>query len=274
MFSREFETMRENKMRALQLERLKWSVSHAYENVPFYHQKYDATGFHPSQLKTLEDIRRIPFLTKQDMRENYPFGLFAVPRGKIVRVHASSGTTGNATVVGYTKQDVETFSEIVARCLVSYGAGPEDVVQVAYGYGLFTGGLGLHYAISGGNTARQVMLIRDLGTTIIACTPSYLLNIADYLEKKMPGFDLRSTRLGIAVLGAEPWTLEMRREIEQRLGISAYDIYGLSEYMYAYAHGQKDQAVMIFRFDNIEAAKEALASAGFRIVRASDITWK
>ena len=241
MFSREFETMREDKMRALQLERLKWSVSHAYENVPFYHQKYDAAGFHPSQLKTLEDIRRIPFLTKQDMRDHYPFGLFAVPREKIVRVHASSGTTGNATVVGYTKQDVATFSEIVARCLVSFGAGPKDVVQVAYGYGLFTGGLGLHYGveklgamtvpISGGNTARQVMLIRDLGTTIIACTPSYLLNIADYLEKNMPGFDLRSTRLGTAVLGAEPWTLEMRREIEQRLGISAYDIYGLSEVM-------------------------------------------
>lgn len=241
MFNREFESMREDKMKALQLDRLKWSVSHAYENVAFYRQKYDAAGFHPGQLRTLADIRRIPFLTKQDMREHYPFGLFAVPREKVVRVHASSGTTGNATVVGYTKRDVETFSEIVARCLVSYGAGPEDIIQVAYGYGLFTGGLGVHYGaeklgamtvpISGGNTARQIMLIRDFGTTMIACTPSYLLNIADHIEKNMPGFDIGTTRLRTAVLGAEPWTPEMRREIERRLGISAHDIYGLSEVM-------------------------------------------
>ncbi len=241
MYEKEIETMREKDMKALQLERLKWSVSHAYENVPFYREKYDAAGFHPGQLKHLDDIRRIPFLTKQDMRDHYPFGLFAVSQDNIVRIHASSGTTGNATVVGYTRKDIETFSRIVARCLVAYGGSAGDVIQVAYGYGLFTGGLGLHYGaeklgamtvpISGGNTARQIMLIKDLGSTMIACTPSYLLNIADHIEKNMPAFDIRDTRLRTAVLGAEPWTHEMRREIEQRLGISAHDIYGLSEVM-------------------------------------------
>jgi phenylacetate-CoA ligase len=238
-FNKEIETMPLKKMRELQLERLKWAVGHAYKNNPFYRKKYDQAGFNPDQLKSLDDMRRIPFLTKQDMRDNYPFGLFAVPMEKVVRVHSSSGTTGNATVVGYTKKDVDIFAEVVARCLVAYGATEKDVIQVAYGYGLFTGGLGLHYGaeklgaltipISGGNTERQLMLIRDFGTTMIACTPSYLLNIADYIEKKKPDYDMRKTKLKAGILGAEPWSEGMRKEIEARLGINAYDIYGLSE---------------------------------------------
>ncbi|HOK01576.1 MAG TPA: phenylacetate--CoA ligase [Spirochaetota bacterium] len=239
MFNKEIETMPEKKMKELQLERLKWSVRHAYDNVPFYKKKFDEAGFHPDQLKSLDDMRRIPFLTKQDMRDHYPYGLFAVPLSKVVRVHASSGTTGNATVVGYTKNDIEVFSEVVARSLASYGVTEKDIIQVAYGYGLFTGGLGLHYGseklgaltvpISGGNTPRQLMLIKDFGTTVLACTPSYALNIADYIEKNMPDFKIEETRLRIGVFGAEPWTEAMRQEIEKRLKIDAYDIYGLSE---------------------------------------------
>lgn len=239
MFNKEIESMPEKKMKELQLERLRWSVNHAYTNVPFYKKKFDAAGFHPDQLKSLDDMKRIPFLTKQDMRDNYPYGLFAVPLNKVVRVHASSGTTGNSTVVGYTKNDVNVFAEVVARSLVSYGVSENDVIQVAYGYGLFTGGLGLHYGseklgaltvpISGGNTPRQLMLFRDFGTTVLACTPSYALNVADYIETKMPEFKIESTRLRIGVFGAEPWSEAMRSEIEKRLKIDAYDIYGLSE---------------------------------------------
>jgi phenylacetate-CoA ligase len=238
-FNKEIETMPLKKMRELQLERLKWAVGHAYKNNAFYRKKYDEAGFKPEQLKSLDDMRRVPFLTKQDMRDNYPFGLFAVPMEKVVRVHSSSGTTGNATVVGYTKKDVDIFAEVVARCLVAYGATEKDVIQVAYGYGLFTGGLGLHYGaeklgaltipISGGNTERQLMLIKDFGTTMIACTPSYLLNVADYIEKKRPDYDMRKTKLKAGILGAEPWSEGMRKEIETRLGIDAFDIYGLSE---------------------------------------------
>lgn len=238
-FNKEIETMPLNKMRELQLERLKWAISHAYNNNAFYRKKYDAAGFHPDQFKSLDDMKRVPFLTKQDMRDNYPFGLFAVPMEKVVRVHSSSGTTGNATVVGYTKKDVGVFAEVVARCLAAYGATEKDVIQVAYGYGLFTGGLGLHYGaellgaltvpISGGNTDRQLMLIKDFGTTMLACTPSYLLNIADYIEKKRPDYDIRKTKLKAGILGAEPWSEAMRKEIESRLGIQAFDIYGLSE---------------------------------------------
>ncbi len=238
-FNKEIETMPLKKMRELQLERLRWATGHAYKNNAFYKKKYDDAGFHPDQLKTLDDMKRVPFLTKQDMRNNYPFGLFAMPMEKVVRVHSSSGTTGNATVVGYTKKDVEIFAECVARCLVAYGATEKDVIQVAYGYGLFTGGLGLHYGseligaltvpISGGNTERQLMLIKDFGTTMIACTPSYLLSIADFIEKKRPDYDIRKTKLRAGILGAEPWSEAMRKEIESRLGIQAYDIYGLSE---------------------------------------------
>lgn len=239
MFNKEIESMPEKKMKELQLERLKWSVNHAYSNVPFYKKKFDESGFHPDQLKSLDDMKRIPFLTKQDMRDNYPYGLFAVPMSKVVRVHASSGTTGNSTVVGYTKNDVDVFAEVVARSLVSYGVSENDVIQVAYGYGLFTGGLGLHYGseklgaltvpISGGNTPRQLMLFKDFGTTVLACTPSYALNVADFIETKMPDFKIESTKLRVGVFGAEPWSEAMRAEIEKRLKIDAYDIYGLSE---------------------------------------------
>ena len=238
-FNKEYETMPLNKMRELQLERLKWSVGHAYNDNAFYKKKFDDAGFHPDQLKSLNDMRRVPFLVKQDMRDCYPFGLFAVPLDRVVRVHSSSGTTGNATVVGYTRNDVEIFAEVVARCLVAYGATEKDVIQVAYGYGLFTGGLGLHYGaeklgaltipISGGNTDRQLMLIKDFGTTMIACTPSYALNIADYIEKKRPDYKISSTKLRAGIFGAEPWSENMRKEIEARLGIDAFDIYGLSE---------------------------------------------
>lgn len=227
------------KRKELQLERLRWSLRHAYENVPYYRKQFDSAGFHPDLLRSLADMQRVPFLTKQAMRDNYPFGLFAVPQKKVVRVHSSSGTTGNATVVGYTKNDIEVFSEVVARCLVCYGASDEDVIQVAYGYGLFTGGLGLHYGaeklgaltipISGGNTDRQLMVMKDFGTTMLACTPSYALNIADYIEKKRPDFDIRQTKLKAGIFGAEPWSDALRKEIEQRLHIDAYDIYGLSE---------------------------------------------
>ncbi len=239
MFNREIESMPVEKMKELQLERLKWSIKHAYDNVPFYKKKFEAAGFHPDQLKSLDDMKRVPFLTKQDMRDNYPYGLFAVPLSKVVRVHASSGTTGNATVVGYTKNDVNVFAEVVARSLVSYGVSENDVVQIAYGYGLFTGGLGLHYGseklgaltvpMSGGNTPRQLMLMQDFGTTVFCSTPSYALNVADFIEKNMPDFKIESTKLRIGVFGAEPWTEEMRSEIESRLKIDAYDIYGLSE---------------------------------------------
>lgn len=239
MYSRDIETMPEKKMKELQLERLKWSVRHAYDNVPFYKKKYDEAGFHPDQLKSLDDMRRIPFLTKQDMRNNYPFGLFAVPLSKVVRVHASSGTTGNATVVGYTKNDIEVFAEVVARSLSAFGVTENDIIQIAYGYGLFTGGLGIHYGaeklgaltvpISGGNTPRQLMLFKDFGTTVFCATPSYALNVADYIEKNMPDYKIEDTKLRIGVFGAEPWTEAMRNEIQKRLKVDAYDIYGLSE---------------------------------------------
>ncbi|HNX23236.1 MAG TPA: phenylacetate--CoA ligase [Spirochaetota bacterium] len=239
MFNREMESMPVNKMKELQLERLKWSVKHAYDNVPFYKKKFEAAGFHPDQFKSLDDMRRIPFLTKQDMRDSYPYGLFAVPLNKVVRVHASSGTTGNATVVGYTKNDVNVFAEVVARSLVSFGVSENDIIQIAFGYGLFTGGLGLHYGseklgaltvpMSGGNTPRQLMLMKDFGTSVLCSTPSYALNIADFIEKNMPDFKIESTKLRVGVFGAEPWTEGMRTEIERRLKIEAYDIYGLSE---------------------------------------------
>jgi len=239
IFNKEFETMPENKMKELQFERMKWSLTHAYNGNKFYQEKFDKAGFHPDKFKSLADMKHVPFLDKQEMRDNYPFGLFAVPLDEVVRVHSSSGTTGNATVVGYTKNDVDVFAEVVARCLGCYGGTEKDILQVAYGYGLFTGGLGLHYGgekmgcltvpISGGNTERQLMLIKDFGTTMLACTPSYALNIADYLEKKKPDYDIRSTNLRIGILGAEPWSEAMRTEIENRLGIQAFDIYGLSE---------------------------------------------
>jgi phenylacetate-CoA ligase len=239
MFNPKFEAMPLDQLKALQLQRLQWSVRHAYENVPYYRQTYDKAKFHPDQLKSLDDLRRVPFLMKPAMREAYPFGLFAVPLDQVVRVHSSSGTTGNATVAGYTRNDIEVFAEVVARCLVCYGLTSKDVVQVAYGYGLFTGGLGLHYGveklgamaipISGGNTERQLMIMKDFGTTALACTPSYALNMADHVATQRPDFDFRKTKLRVGIFGAEPWSEQMRKEIEARMGIQAYDIYGLSE---------------------------------------------
>jgi phenylacetate-CoA ligase len=239
MFTPDRETMNLSALRELQLERLRWSVGHAYENNPYYRQKFDAAKVHPGQLRTLDDLRRFPFLVKQEMRDQAPYGLFAVPMRSVVRLHASSGTTGNATVAGYSARDVDLWAGLMARCIASAGGGPDDVLQVAYGYGLFTGGLGAHYGgerigatvipISGGNSERQLALIRDFGTTMLACTPSYALNLADYAAKHAPGYDFRKTRLRRGLFGAEPWTEAMRAEIETRLGIDAFDIYGLSE---------------------------------------------
>jgi phenylacetate-CoA ligase len=226
-------------LEALKLARLQATVARLYEKVPFYHEKLSEAGFEPGDLKSLADLDKLPYTTKNDLRDNYPFGLFAVPMRDIVRVHASSGTTGKPTVVGYTASDIEVWSDLIARTIVAANGTPDDVVQVAYGYGLFTGGLGLHYGveklgatvvpISGGNTKRQVRLMKDFGTTIIACTPSYALNIAEVLEEMGIGFD--EIKLKSGILGAEPWSEEMRVAIEKRLNISAIDIYGLSEMM-------------------------------------------
>lgn len=239
MFNPEYESMDVKKLKELQLERLKWSLKHAYENNAFYKKKFDNAGFNPDKFSSLSDLEHVPFLTKQEMRDNYPYGLFAVPMDKVVRVHSSSGTTGNATVVGYTRNDLDLWATLMARTIAAAGGSEKDILQVAYGYGLFTGGLGAHYGgekigatvvpISGGNTDRQLLLIRDFGTTMLACTPSYAINMADFAAKNMPEFDFRKTKLRRGIFGAEPWTNEMRKEIESRMGIDAYDIYGLSE---------------------------------------------
>jgi phenylacetate-CoA ligase len=233
------ETASNDELRSLQLERLKWSVRHAYDNVSHYRTKCQAQGVHPDGLRALEDLARFPFTTKQDLRETYPFGMFAVPVKNVVRIHASSGTTGKPTVVGYTQRDIDTWSELVARSIWAAGGRPGDRVQVAYGYGLFTGGLGAHYGaerlgctvipIGGGQTARQVQLICDFEPRIIMVTPSYMLNIIE--EMTRAGVDPRLCSLEIGIFGAEPWTAAMRTEIEGRAGIDAIDIYGLSEVM-------------------------------------------
>jgi len=228
-----------DELRALQLERLKWSLLHAYERVPHYRAKFDAAGAHPRDLKSLADLSRFPFTTKSDLRDTYPFGMFAVPRSEVVRIHASSGTTGKPTVVGYTARDISTWADLVARSLRAAGARPGDLVHVSYGYGLFTGGLGAHYGaerlgltvvpFGGGQTEKQVQLIQDFKPDIIMVTPSYMLAIADEFERQ--GIDPRASSLRLGVFGAEPWTNEMRRELEARMGIDAVDIYGLSEVM-------------------------------------------
>ena len=224
-------------LRALQLERLKWTLAHAYDNVPHYRRKFDAAGVKPSDLKSLEDLAKFPFTTKADLRDNYPFGLFAVPREKVVRIHASSGTTGKPTVVGYTARDIDTWSTVMARSIRAAGGRAGDIVHVAYGYGLFTGGLGIHYGVerlgatvipmSGGNTKRQIMLMQDMGTTVLTCTPSYSLFLAE--TARQMGVDLRTLPLRVGFFGAEPWSYRMREEIEANLGILALDVYGLSE---------------------------------------------
>lgn len=228
-----------DELRSVQLERLKWSVRHAYDNVEHYRRSFQAHGVHPDDLKRLEDLRLFPFLKKQDFRDNYPYGLFAVPLSKVARLHASSGTTGKPTVVGYTAKDISNWADLVARSIRAAGGRPGDKVHVAYGYGLFTGGLGAHYGaerlgctvipMSGGQTEKQVQLIRDFQPDIIMVTPSYMLNIADEFARE--GLDPRDSSLRIGIFGAEPWTEALRAEIEQRFDIDALDIYGLSEVM-------------------------------------------
>ncbi len=226
-----------DEIQALQLARMKWSLHHAYDNVAMYRKRFDAVGVHPNDLKSLSDLSKFPFTHKNDLRDHYPFGLFAVPRDQIVRVHASSGTTGKATVVGYTKNDVVMWADMVARSMRASGTKPGDLVNVVYGYGLFTGGLGAHYGaeklgctvvpVSGGMTERQVTLIKDFQPSTIMVTPSYMLNILEQFHKM--GIDPRNTSLEVAIFGAEPWTNSMRWEIEQAFDIHAVDIYGLSE---------------------------------------------
>ncbi|HEU5038297.1 MAG TPA: phenylacetate--CoA ligase PaaK [Nocardioides sp.] len=226
-------------LEALQLERLRATLRTAYEQVPHYRRAFDEAGVGPDDLTTLADLSRYPFTTKADLRENYPFGMFAVPRERVARVHASSGTTGRPTVVGYTQDDLDTWAELMARSIRAAGGRPGDVVQVSYGYGLFTGGLGAHYGaerlgctvvpVSGGMTERQVQLIVDFGPRVIMVTPSYFLAILDEMDRQ--GVDPRTTSLEVGIFGAEPWTDEMRRTVEERSGIRAVDIYGLSEVM-------------------------------------------
>ncbi len=224
---------------ALQLERLKWSLAHAYQNVPHYKASFDAAGVHPDDLRSLDDLAKFPFTVKTDLRDNYPFGMFAVPRDQVARVHASSGTTGQPTVVGYTARDLDVWATVVARCLRASGLKPGDILHNAYGYGLFTGGLGIHLGadklglttvpISGGMTNRQVRLIEDFGATGITVTPSYALSIID--EYAAQGRDPRLSPLKVGIFGAEPWTNAMRQEIEEAFDMHAVDIYGLSEVM-------------------------------------------
>lgn len=233
------ETASVDELKALQLERMKKTFQHAYDNVPFYKNSFDQQGIHPDDLKDLSDLKNFPFTTKADLRDNYPFGMFASPMEQVVRVHASSGTTGKPTVVGYTQNDINTWADIVARSIRAAGGTRSDMVHISYGYGLFTGGLGAHYGaerlgctvipMSGGQTEKQVQLIQDFNPDIIMVTPSYMLNIADEFDRQ--GFDISKLNLRLGIFGAEPWTASMRQELEQRLNIDAVDIYGLSEVM-------------------------------------------
>jgi phenylacetate-CoA ligase len=233
------EKLSADELQALQLSRLQWTLQHAYQHVPFYQRSFDAAGVHPDDCKTLADLARFPFTTKYDLRDNYPFGMFAVPQNEVRRIHASSGTTGQPTVVGYTEQDLDNWADVVARSIRAAGGRPGHKVHVSYGYGLFTGGLGAHYGAerlgctvipaSGGMTSRQVQLIRDFEPDIIMVTPSYMLTLIDEFERQ--GIDPRTSSLKIGIFGAEPWTEQMRTEIEDRMAIDAVDIYGLSEVM-------------------------------------------
>jgi phenylacetate-CoA ligase len=233
------ETASLDELRALQLQRLQWSLRHAYENVAHYRESFRAAGVHPHDLRSLDDLAKFPFTVKDDLRANYPFGMFAVPREQVVRVHASSGTTGKPTVVGYTAQDIDTWALLMARSIRASGGRPGDIVHVAYGYGLFTGGLGAHYGaerlgctvvpMSGGQTQKQVQLICDFKPDIIMVTPSYLLAIAEEFVRQ--GLDPAASSMRVGILGAEPWTEAMRAQIEAVMGLDAIDIYGLSEVM-------------------------------------------
>lgn len=233
------ETMPREELHKLQSERLHDVIKRVYENVPYYAKKMQDKGVTPDDIKSIDDLSKLPFTLKTDLRANYPFNTFAVPMDQIVRIHASSGTTGKQTVVGYTKNDIEMWTDCVARCLTNAGVTNKDLIHVAYGYGLFTGGLGLHYGaerigastipVSGGNSKRQIELLVDFQSTVLACTPSYALHLADEMTQMGITKDMLNLRVGI--FGAEPWTEEMRRQIEEKLGLKAYDIYGLSETM-------------------------------------------
>jgi phenylacetate-CoA ligase len=239
IYNEEYETLPREALEALQLKRLQQVVNRVYHSVGFYKKSFDQAGVTPDNLKTLDDLKRFPFTTKQDLRDNYPFGLFAVPMSSVVRLHASSGTTGRSTVVGYTKKDIDTWAELMARCLVAANLTKNDVIHNAYGYGLFTGALGFHYGaeklgasiipMSGGNTKRQIMILQDFGPTAICCTPSYALNLAE--QGRAMGIDMRSLKLRVGIFGAEPWSEQMRQEIEKSFDIKAMNIYGLSEIM-------------------------------------------
>ncbi len=237
IWNEHIECMNRDELRNLQSKRLCETVERVYYNVPFYRKKMQEFGLEPGDIKGMDDLTKLPFTTKQDLRDNYPFGLFAVPMSDVVRVHASSGTTGKPTVVGYTRRDLSSWSEVVARSLHCAGVGKEDRIQIAYGYGLFTGGLGVHYGaekvgatvipISGGNTKKQLQLMQDFSSTVLACTPSYALYLAEAMEEH--GIDPSKLHLKVGIFGAEPWTHNMRLEIEEKLHIKAIDIYGLSE---------------------------------------------
>jgi phenylacetate-CoA ligase len=239
IYNEEFETLPREVLESLQLKRLQQIVQRVYHTVGFYRKAFDEAGVKPDDIKTISDIRRLPFTSKQDLRDNYPFGLFTVPMSSIVRLHASSGTTGRSVVVGYTKRDIDTWSELMARCFVAAGLTKNDIIHNAYGYGLFTGGLGAHYGaeklgasvipISGGNTKRQLMILQDFGPTAICCTPSYALNLAE--QGAAMGVDMQSLKLRVGIFGAEPWSEQMRDEIENKLNLTALNIYGLSEIM-------------------------------------------
>jgi len=237
--NQELEFLPRSELGDLQAERLRATLRHVEASVPFYRERFGEAGVKPDDMKSVEDISKLPFTTKQDLRDHYPFGLFAVPMGKVARIHASSGTTGKMTVVGYTLRDIDTWAELMARSLACAGAGKGDIVHNAYGYGLFTGGLGIHYGaeklgvtvipISGGLTKRQIMILQDFGGTVLTCTPSYALNLAEVMEEMK--VDPETLKLKVGIFGAEPWSEKMRGEIERKLGIDAVDIYGLSEVM-------------------------------------------
>ncbi|MFO7569804.1 MAG: phenylacetate--CoA ligase [Smithellaceae bacterium] len=239
IYNEEFETLPREALEALQLKRLQQVAQRLYHTVGFYKKSFDKAGVTPESLRSLADLRRFPFTTKQDMRDNYPFGLFATPMSSVVRLHASSGTTGASTVVGYTQRDIDTWSELMGRCFVAAGLTKNDIIHNAYGYGLFTGGLGAHYGaekigasvipMSGGNTKRQITILQDFRPTAICCTPSYALNLAE--QGRAMGVDMRALNLRVGIFGAEPWSEQMRVEIEKALNLTAMNIYGLSEIM-------------------------------------------
>ena len=237
IYNEEFETMPRDVIKSLQLKRLQQVLERVYHTVGFYKKSFDAAKIKPGDINSLADMQKLPFITRQDLRDNYPFGLFSVPMSSVVRLHASSGTSGRSTVFGYTKHDIETWSDLIARCLVAAGLTKNDIIHNAFGYGLFPGGLGLHYGaekigasvipMSGGNTKRQIMILQDFGPTVLCCTPSYALHLAE--EGKALGVDMKSLNLRLGIFGAEPWNKTMRDEIEKVFGITALDMFGLAE---------------------------------------------